>query len=104
MTNSIAAPLAAAFALSFGLVPIARVVAVRHGFIARTREDRWHRRDAVAMSGGIAIALSLFACVVIFGVSRPLAVVATATALMFVVGLVDDFISLKPATKLIAQI
>jgi len=104
MTGSIVAPFLAALAMSLAFVPIVRAIAVRRGFVARPREDRWHRRSAVALSGGIAIAVSLFACVLIFHVSRGMAVVATTTALMFGVGLVDDFISLKPATKLIAQI
>ena len=104
MTGSIAGPFLVALAMSLGLVPIARAIAVRRGFVAMPRDDRWHRRHNVAKSGGIAIAVSLYACVSIFHVGLPILVLATTSALMFGVGLVDDFISLKPATKLIAQI
>jgi UDP-GlcNAc:undecaprenyl-phosphate GlcNAc-1-phosphate transferase len=103
LMGSIAAPFAVALALSLAFVPIARAIAARRGFVAKPREDRWHKRP-VAMSGGIAIALSLFVCVLIFRVGREVAVLAGTAALMFAVGLVDDLISLKPATKLIAQI
>jgi UDP-GlcNAc:undecaprenyl-phosphate GlcNAc-1-phosphate transferase len=104
MTGSIAAPFLVALAMSLGLVPIVRAIAERRGFVAKPREDRWHRREAIAMSGGIAIAVSLFASLLVFHVGLPLTVLAVTSAIMFGVGLVDDFVSLKPATKLIAQI
>ena len=104
MTGSIVLPFLVALAMSLGLVPIVRAIAVWRGFVARPREDRWHRRESIAMSGGIAIACSLFVSLLIFHVGFPLTVLAVTSALMFGVGLVDDFISLKPATKLIAQI
>src|SRR5215470_1461270 len=104
MTGPIALPFVVALTMSLGLVPIVRAIAVRRGFVAKPREDRWHRRESIAMSGGVAIAFSLFASLLIFHVGLPLTVLAVTSALMFCVGLVDDFISLKPATKLIAQI
>jgi UDP-GlcNAc:undecaprenyl-phosphate GlcNAc-1-phosphate transferase len=103
MIAAIVAPFLVALALSLALVPLARALAVRSGFVARPREDRWHRRP-VALFGGAAIATSLFTCAVGFGLWRDLPVLVAATAMMFVVGLVDDLISLKPSTKLIAQI
>src|SRR5580692_3839823 len=99
LTSSIAAPFALALVLSLVLVPITRAVATRLGYVAKPREDRWHKRP-VAMFGGVAIAASVFA----FHLGRELAVLAGAAATMFIVGLVDDVISLKPSTKLIAQI
>jgi len=104
MTGPIALPFVVALTISLGLVPIVRAIARSRGFVARPREDRWHRRDAIAMSGGIAIAFSLFASLLIFRVGLPLTVLAATSALMFGVGLVDDLITLKPATKLVAQI
>src|SRR5665213_2828042 len=103
LTSSIAAPFALALVLSLVLVPITRAVATRLGRVAKPREDRWHKRP-VAMFGGVAIAASLFACVIAFRLGRELAVLVGAAATMFLVGLVDDVISLKPSTKLIAQI
>ena len=44
-----------AFGLSVGLVPLCRVAAVRLGYVARPRADRWHGRQT-ALFGGIAIA------------------------------------------------
>jgi len=103
LTSSIAAPFALALVLSLVFVPIARAIATRVGRVAKPREDRWHKRP-VALFGGVAIAASLFACVAVFRIGRELAVLAGAAAAMFAVGFVDDVLSLKPATKLIAQI
>jgi UDP-GlcNAc:undecaprenyl-phosphate/decaprenyl-phosphate GlcNAc-1-phosphate transferase len=103
MLKSVAAPFLAAFVLSLVLVPLCRLVAVRLGFVARPREDRWHRRP-VAMFGGVGIAVAFFACAAAFGVVRQLPVLTATAALIFITGLVDDRLSLKPSTKLIAQI
>ena len=100
---AIALPLLTAFGLSVIAVPICRSVAVRLGFVAKPREDRWHRRS-VALFGGVAIASVFIGCALGFGVARQLPVLTLTAVLMFGVGLVDDLLSLKPATKLIAQI
>ena len=103
LTSSIAAPFAMALVLSLVFVPIARIVATRLGFVAKPREDRWHKRP-VAMFGGVAIAASLFLTVFVFRIGRELAVLVGVASTMFIVGLTDDVLSLKPSTKLIAQI
>ena len=103
MITSIGAPLALAFALSLAAVPLCRLVATRLGFVARPREDRWHR-GTVALFGGVGIAAVLFTCAAIFGIVRAQPVLVVTAALMFGAGLVDDVLSIKPATKVIAQI
>src|SRR5436305_1825818 len=42
MLITLAAPFAVALALSLALVPLCRLVALRVGFVATPREDRWH--------------------------------------------------------------
>ena len=103
MMTTIVAPFLTALALSLLLVPIARYVAVRFGFVARPRADRWHRRP-VALFGGAAIAASMFACAVVFHVAREIPVIVIAAGAMFTAGLADDVFSLKPSTKLVVQI
>lgn len=103
MMFRIAAPFLVALALSLLLVPLVRLIGVRLGFVARPREDRWHR-SPVASFGGVAIAGSAFACAIAFHIARDLPVVILTAAIMFAVGLVDDVLTLKPSTKLIAQI
>jgi UDP-GlcNAc:undecaprenyl-phosphate GlcNAc-1-phosphate transferase len=103
MTSSIAAPFALALALSLIFVPIARTIARRVGFVAKPRPDRWHQKP-VAMFGGAAIAASLFVSLLVFRIHKDIVVLASTAAAMCLVGLVDDIVSLKPSTKLIAQI
>src|SRR5215472_11739413 len=92
-----------AFALSLALVPLARLVAVKLGYVAAPREDRWNRRP-VALFGGVAIAIVLFGSALAFHVARQLPVLTLTAAAIFLVGFTDDLLTLKPATKLVAQI
>lgn len=56
------------------------------------------------MLGGLAIGVAILLGALATGIAVPLVVPLAAAMLMCAVGLVDDVISLKPATKLIAQI
>ncbi|HJZ78043.1 MAG TPA: hypothetical protein VKE51_40220 [Vicinamibacterales bacterium] len=103
MLTLIVAPFATALVLSLGVVPLCRTLVVRAGYVARPREDRWHRRP-VALFGGVGVALVFFSCLAGFGVAAQLPVLTISAAAMFVTGVVDDVLSLKPSTKLIAQI
>jgi len=103
MLTQIGAPFLLALALSLALTPLCRLTASRFGFVARPREDRWHRRP-VALFGGVGIAFVLFVCAAALGVARQQPVLTGAAFAVFIVGLLDDVLSLKPATKLIAQI
>ena len=103
MLTSIAAPFLLALALSLIVVPICRSLALRYGFLAKPREDRWHQRP-VALFGGVGIATVFFGCAIVLGVAKELPVLTVTAAVMFATGVVDDVLSLKPSTKLIAQI
>src|SRR4029453_13971678 len=103
MLTAIVAPALLALALSLVIVPLCRLVALRFGFIARPREDRWNKRP-VALFGGVGTPLACFVCTAAFGVVRELPVLVGAAVVMFAFGLADDVLSLKPSTKLIVQI
>ena len=79
--------------------PLVRQAAWRRGFVARPRTDRWHRRPT-ALLGGIAVFVALIAGVAVAGSPPPpLLVLLGAGVGIFVLGLVDDLLSLTPATK-----
>ena len=92
-----------AFGLAVALVPAARWLALRIDVVARPRADRWHR-SVVPMLGGVAIGLATLITSLLAGLADSLPVVLFASMLMFAMGLVDDIMRLRPATKLIAQI
>src|SRR5262245_44636828 len=92
-----------AFGLSVGLVPVCRVAAIRLGYVARPRADRWHGRPT-ALFGGIAIAVVTLGLYSAFGDFRAQPVLLVGASLMFAIGFVDDLVSLTPATKLVFEI
>ena len=100
---AVIAPFLLALVMSLALVPLCRFLAMRAGRVAHPREDRWHRRP-VALLGGVAIGTSLFVGSAVFGLVGEIPVLIACAVLMFATGLVDDLITLKPATKLIVQI
>jgi UDP-GlcNAc:undecaprenyl-phosphate GlcNAc-1-phosphate transferase len=92
-----------AFVCAVALVPLARRLAIRIGVVARPRADRWHR-TVVPMLGGVAIGLATLIASLAGGLAVSLPVVLFASMAMFVMGLIDDILMLRPATKLVTQI
>src|SRR3954471_7536920 len=93
---------AAAFAVSVLFTFACRTLALRFGFVARPKADRWHTRPT-ALLGGVAIACTTLGLHALFGFGQ-LPILFWAAAAIFVIGLVDDLASLKPATKLVFEI
>lgn len=89
--------------LSVALVPVSRMIAIRTGLVAHPRNDRWHRQ-VVPLLGGMAIGLATLFGAVLTGIADETVVPLTACMAIFIVGLVDDVLALKPFTKLIGQI
>ncbi|MBI9082656.1 MAG: glycosyl transferase [Desulfobacterales bacterium] len=109
-----------AFLACLVLTPVVRRMAMAYGWVAQPSQDRWHRKPT-ALMGGIAIYAG-FSFPVIFladfksvlfrlngttdAVSLPslAAVIWIGATAMFVLGLLDDFVHIKPQTKLVGQI
>lgn len=103
---------AAACMVALVLTPLVRAGARAVGMIAPPTQDRWHRKPT-ALLGGMAIYGGFVAAVAValpLGAgagwapagSAYLGVLASST-LMFVLGLVDDRLRLRPSTKLVGQ-
>ena len=93
------------FAASLLVTLLVRSLARRFGWVARPRPDRWHRKPT-ALYGGIAIWAGF---IVAYIAHRPTevdgdAVLVLCATGMFVLGLVDDRVQLKPYAKLVGQI
>jgi len=93
----------AGLAVSAALVPVIKWIALRTGVVAHPRNDRWHR-TTVPLLGGVSIALATLAGTLLMGQAAEVSVPLAAAMAVFVAGLVDDLLALKPATKLIIQI
>jgi UDP-GlcNAc:undecaprenyl-phosphate GlcNAc-1-phosphate transferase len=92
-----------AVAVAAALVPVCRAFAIRKNFIASPRHDRWNNRPT-ALFGGVAIVVTVLALAIVAGDVARLALPLLGGTLIFIVGVVDDVLSLKPTTKLIAQV
>ena len=88
---------------SAALVPLCRRAALRFGYVATPRIDRWHEQPTPFL-GGVAVFLPVIVGMALTGGWRHHAILVACAALIAAVGFVDDVMSLKPATKLIAQI
>jgi UDP-GlcNAc:undecaprenyl-phosphate/decaprenyl-phosphate GlcNAc-1-phosphate transferase len=96
-----------ACALSLGGTPVARRVAIRIGLLDHPA-PRKHHREPVPYLGGAAICLStvtliLAVAVIEHGLRVKLLVVASGAAAMAAMGLVDDWRTMQPITKLVLQ-
>src|SRR5688572_30480137 len=100
---SVLQPVLIGLLLALILIPICRVIALRIGVVAHPRNDRWNRHT-VPLLGGVGIALPVIGGALLTGAAPQLVVPLVAAFGVFAVGLVDDVLALKPATKLVAQI
>lgn len=94
----------AGVSIAIGLVTTftTRAVTRRVGFVAKPRAERWHKRPT-ALAGGVGIFLAFMPVALYLGEGLRLQLLLGATA-MFVLGLVDDVVMLKPYTKLTGQL
>ena len=81
-----------------------RTMATRYGFVAKPKSDRWHKRPT-AMMGGVAIFLTTIVAYVMFvPKTNESMIVIAASSFLFVVGLIDDLLNIKPYQKLFGQL
>lgn len=108
--------LTAALVAALALTPAVRLIARQLGFVAKPAADRWHQKPT-ALLGGVAVALATGIGILVstqlpgagWGVraerivQQPALGVLISAGLMFVVGLVDDLIRLRPQLKFSLQ-
>jgi UDP-GlcNAc:undecaprenyl-phosphate GlcNAc-1-phosphate transferase len=103
-TISALTALGVGFGAAAALTPVSIWMAKKNGAVARPVKDRWNRRE-VPVLGGTAIFVGFvmaFLCTGTLG-RHTIGILAGAT-LLFLLGLVDDLVRLRPATKLVGQI
>ncbi|MFZ4795473.1 MAG: hypothetical protein ACOYLN_15210 [Blastocatellia bacterium] len=91
-------------AISIILTWITRASARSLGVIAPLRKDRWHSKPT-ALMGGVAIYGAFICGLFIFHPDVPsIKRLLLAGTLLFIVGLIDDLLQIKPYIKLAAQL
>lgn len=108
------------FFLCLSFTPVVRRIAVHKDWLAYPTKERWHDKPT-ALMGGIAIYLAMAIPLFIdcdfstilphimgFATHAPLPSIGTVIwigmTFLFLLGLLDDFIRIKPQTKLVGQI
>ncbi|MDQ3087150.1 MAG: glycosyl transferase, partial [Acidobacteriota bacterium] len=82
---------------------LVRESAHKFGFVAKPKLDRWHKRPT-AMLGGVAIFLATVSTYLLFVPKTAASLVILAGSIfLFLVGLIDDILHIKPYQKLIGQ-
>jgi UDP-GlcNAc:undecaprenyl-phosphate GlcNAc-1-phosphate transferase len=95
---------AIAFASSLVLTGGVRWAARKLSLVAKPRADRWHRKPT-ALYGGVGIYLSFMAISLLDRQhGHGLGLLMACASAMFVLGLVDDVVQLKPYAKFVGQI
>jgi UDP-GlcNAc:undecaprenyl-phosphate GlcNAc-1-phosphate transferase len=96
--------LGAAFLVAVVATGLVRGFARRVGMVARPRSDRWHKKPT-ALLGGVAIFATVLAFVVATAPHPPKTwAVLGASAFLWLLGLLDDILHLKPFQKLVGQV
>lgn len=104
MLNSVLLVLVSSLALSLILTAMVRNFAIRYGFVANPKKDRWHKTPT-ALLGGVSIFIAYLLPQLFFiGEYPALLLLLLGAFLICGMGLVDDFLHLQPYTKLIGQI
>ena len=95
---------AVSFILGLVMTFAVRRFAWKYDFVARPKSDRWHNRPT-AMLGGAAIFLATLGSFVLFvPMTRTSLIIFGGSTLLFLVGLVDDILNIRPYQKLIGQL
>jgi UDP-GlcNAc:undecaprenyl-phosphate GlcNAc-1-phosphate transferase len=86
------------------VTPAVKKIAVLTRAVAQPKQDRWHTRP-IPLLGGVAIAVGIAVALAANGApSRSILPAYIVITGMFLLGLVDDLVKLKPVSKLVGQI
>ena len=92
------------FCLALFITPLVRRFAIKNGFVAYPRPDRWHNKPT-ALLGGISIYLaSVFAALFLGLANKGVLPLFIGSTFLFIIGLLDDKFHFTPYVKLFTQI
>ena len=83
---------------------LVREGASRLGFVAKPKADRWHKRPTAMLGGGAIFLTTVMAYFLFVPITRDSLVVLAGSSFLFVVGLIDDVLNIRPYQKLIGQL
>ncbi len=81
-----------------------RRAASHFGFVAKPKSDRWHKKPTAMLGGAAIFAATLIAAAAFVPIKPEFLVVLGASTFLFIVGLLDDILNIKPYQKLVGQL
>lgn len=81
-----------------------RTYARKLGFVAKPKSDRWHKKPTAMLGGAAIFATTLLVYGIIVPHTFESIVILGAASFLFLVGLLDDILNIKPYQKLIGQL
>ncbi len=86
------------------LTLLVRHLAVRFDLVARPKSDRWHKRPTAMLGGAAIFAATALMYVLFVPHTFESLIVLSAASFLFLVGLLDDILNIKPYQKLVGQL
>ena len=91
------------FVLAAALTYAVREAAHKFGFVAKPKTDRWHKRPTAMLGGAAIFSATLLIYLLFVPKSSQSLIILAGSSVLFLVGLIDDVLQIKPYQKLIGQ-
>ena len=103
--NLLVLPFILAAAVSFVFTPLVRKLAFKIGAVDIPKDDRRIHKEAMPLIGGLAIALGVFAGMLIFmPMSRKIVSIIVGASIILIGGIIDDIKEISAKKKMLVQI
>lgn len=86
------------------LTLLVRGFARKFDFVAKPKSDRWHKRPTAMLGGAAIFAATLLMYAAFVPKTQETLIILAAGAFLFLVGLLDDLLNIKPYQKLVGQL
>ncbi len=83
---------------------LVRELARKFNFVARPKSDRWHKKPTAMLGGTAIFAATVTMCFVFVPMSFESLILLGASSFLYLVGLLDDILNIKPYQKLVGQL
>lgn len=87
-----------------GMTLLVRTFARKFDFVAKPKSDRWHKKPTAMLGGAAIFATTLIMYLAAVPFSAESGIVLGAASFLFLVGLLDDILNIKPYQKLVGQL
>lgn len=92
------------FALALVSTYAVRELARKYKFVAKPKSDRWHKKPTAMLGGAAIFITTLLMYAAFIPKTKESLIILAGSSFLFLVGLLDDILNIKPYQKLIGQL